>query len=59
MFALTVAISISNSFFIPTRQVNALILDAGDYGVRGFLRVGEPITLLYLVVSLAVPNLHY
>ncbi len=31
MFALTVAISTSNSFLIPTHQVNALIMGPGDY----------------------------
>ena len=33
MFALTVAISTSNSFLIPTHQVNALIMGPGEYRV--------------------------
>jgi di/tricarboxylate transporter len=57
MFALTVAISTSNSFLIPTHQVNALIMGPGDYHVADFLRAGSVMTLLFLVVSLTVLNL--
>ena len=57
MFALTVAISTSNSFLIPTHQVNALIMGPGDYHVSDFLRVGSIMTVLFLVVSLLMLNL--
>ena len=57
MYALTVAISTSNSFLIPTHQVNALIMGPGEYRVADFLRVGGIMTILFLVVSLFVLNL--
>ncbi len=57
MYALTVAISTSNSFLIPTHQVNALIMGPGEYRVADFLRVGGIMTILFLVVSLLVLNL--
>jgi len=57
MFALTVAISTSNSFLIPTHQVNALISGPGDYRVSDFLRAGSVMTVLFLVVSLLMLNL--
>ena len=57
MFALTVAISTSNSFLIPTHQVNALIMGPGNYGVSDFLRTGSIMTVLFLVVSLLMLNL--
>jgi len=57
MFALTVAISTSNSFLIPTHQVNALIMGPGNYRVADFLRVGSIMTVLFLVVSLLMLNL--
>jgi len=57
MFALTVAISTSNSFLIPTHQVNALIMGPGEYRVADFLRVGGIMTVLFLVVSLLMLNL--
>ena len=55
-FALIVAISTSNSFLIPTHQVNALIMGPGGYRVADFMRAGGPMTVLYLVTSLAVVN---
>jgi di/tricarboxylate transporter len=57
MFALTVAISTSNSFLLPTHQVNALIMGPGDYRVSDFLRAGSIMTILFLVVSLIMLNL--
>jgi len=57
MFALTVAISTSNSFVIPTHQVNALIMGPGDYRVADFLRAGSVMTVLFLVISLVMLNL--
>jgi di/tricarboxylate transporter len=57
MFAMTVAISTSNSFLIPTHQVNALILGPGNYRVADFLRAGSGLSVIYIVVSLAALNL--
>ncbi|NNE88560.1 MAG: SLC13 family permease, partial [Silicimonas sp.] len=59
LFALTVAISTSNSFLIPTHQVNALIMGPGGYRVVDFMRAGGIMTVLFLVVSLTVLNLLY
>jgi len=57
VFALTVAIATSNSFLIPTHQVNALIMGPAGYSVKDFLRAGGVMTVLFLVVMLAVMNL--
>lgn len=54
IFALTVAISTSNSFLIPTHQVNALIMGPAGYTVKDFLKSGGIMTVLFLVVSLGV-----
>ena len=51
-FALTVAISTSNSFLIPTHQVNALIMGPAGYRVVDFVRSGGIMTLLFLIVSM-------
>ncbi len=59
LFALTVAIATSNSFIIPTHQVNALIMGPAGYRVADFMRAGGIMTLLFLVVSMAVMNLVY
>lgn len=52
IFALTVAISTSNSFLIPTHQVNALIMGPAGYRVVDFVRSGSIMTVLFLVVSM-------
>ena len=52
VFALTVAISTSNSFLIPTHQVNALIMGPAGYRVVDFVRSAGIMTLLFLVVSM-------
>ncbi len=57
LFALTVAIGTSNSFLIPTHQVNALLMGPGGYRVADFLRAGGIMTVLFLVVSLLMLNL--
>ena len=59
IFALTVAISTSNSFLIPTHQVNALLMGPGGYRVADFARAGGIMTVLFLIVSQAVLNLIY
>ncbi len=57
VFALTVAIGTSNSFFLPTHQVNALLMGPGDYRVTDFMRAGGIMTLLFLAVGLGMLNL--
>lgn len=57
MYALIVAISTSNSFLIPTHQVNALLMGPGGYQVADFMRAGGVMTLLFLFVSLLMLNI--
>ncbi len=56
IFALTVAISTSNSFLIPTHQVNALIMGPAGYRVTDFMKSGGIMTALFLIVSLVMMN---
>lgn len=57
VFALTVAIATSNSFLIPTHQVNALIMGPGGYRVADFMKAGSIMTILFLVVMLTMMNI--
>ena len=57
VFALTVAIATSNSFLIPTHQVNALIMGPAGYRVADFLKAGGIMTLLFLIVMMVMMNL--
>ncbi|NNK94606.1 MAG: SLC13 family permease, partial [Desulfobacterales bacterium] len=59
VFALTVALATSNSFLIPTHQVNALIMGPGGYGVLDFIRAGGIMTILFLAVLMVTMNLFY
>jgi di/tricarboxylate transporter len=57
VFALTVAIATSNSFIIPTHQVNALIMGPGGYRVSDFLKAGGIMTVLFLIIMMLMMNL--
>jgi len=59
VFALTVALATSNSFLIPTHQVNALIMGPGGYRVSDFLKAGSIMTLMFLVVMILMLNWFY
>lgn len=58
-FALTVALATSNSFLLPTHQVNALIMGPGRYKVPDFLRAGGIMTIIFLVVLITMLQLFY
>ncbi len=59
MYALIVAISASNTFILPTHQVNALIMGPGGYKVSDFIRVGSGMSVIFIAVMLTVVNLLY
>ncbi|MGI9310864.1 MAG: SLC13 family permease [bacterium] len=59
VFALTVALATSNSFLIPTHQVNALIMGPGGYRVSDFLKAGGIMTVMFLVVMISMLTLFY
>ena len=57
VFALTVALATSNSFLIPTHQVNALIMGPGGYRVTDFIKAGGMMTILFFVIMMVMLNL--
>jgi di/tricarboxylate transporter len=59
MFALTVALAASNSFLLPTHQVNALIMGPAGYRVADFMRAGGIMSVLFLVLLMITLNLLY
>jgi di/tricarboxylate transporter len=59
MYALLVAIATSNSFLIPTHQVNALIMAPGGYKVADYMKAGGIMTVLFLVVLVTMMTLFY
>jgi di/tricarboxylate transporter len=59
MAALVVGLSASNTFVLPTHQVNALIMRPGGYKTMDYARAGAVMTVLFLTVELAVIYFFY
>ena len=59
MAAMTVAVAASNTFVLPTHQVNAYIMGPGGYRTVDYIKAGGLMTLLYLVVMLGSMSLFY
>jgi di/tricarboxylate transporter len=57
--ALVVAVACSNTFILPTHQVNALIMRPGGYKTKDYFRAGAGMTILYLVVMMAAISVFY
>lgn len=57
--AMVVAISASNTFILPTHQVNALIMRPGGYRTRDYMRAGIGATVVYLVILIAILAFFY
>lgn len=57
IYALIVTLSVSNSFILPTHQVNALIMGPGGYRVADYMRAGGILTIIFIAVTLTVLNL--
>ena len=49
--ALLVAVCASNSFLLPTHQVNALFMSPGGYRNADYLRAGGIMSILFLVLA--------
>jgi di/tricarboxylate transporter len=59
MAALVVAVACSNTFVLPTHQVNALVMRPGGYRTIDYFKAGSGMTILYLVVMMASIYLFY
>lgn len=57
--ALVVAVACSNTFILPTHQVNALVMRPGGYRTIDYFRAGSGMTILYLVVMMATIAIFY
>ncbi len=57
--ALVVGVACSNTFILPTHQVNALIMRPGGYKTLDYFRAGSGMTILYLVVMMAAISIFY
>ncbi len=59
MAALVVGLATSNSFILPTHQVNALYMGPGRYRSLDFLKAGGLMTVIFITVLIAMLVLFY
>ncbi len=59
MAALVVGLSASNTFILPTHQVNALIMRPGGYRTVDYTKAGAVMTVLFMVVMMTMIYLFY
>jgi di/tricarboxylate transporter len=59
MAALVVGLSASNTFVLPTHQVNALVMRPGAYRSIDYAKAGIVMTFIFLAVELAVLYFFY
>jgi di/tricarboxylate transporter len=59
MAALVVGLSASNTFVLPTHQVNALVMRPGGYRTLDYAKAGSIMTLLFLTVELTALYFFY
>ncbi|WP_461833170.1 SLC13 family permease [Desulfothermus sp.] len=59
MAALVVGLSASNTFVLPTHQVNALVMRPGGYRTVDYAKAGAIMTVLFLTVELTVIYFFY
>ena len=57
--AMVVAIAASNTFILPTHQVNALIMRPGGYKTIDYAKAGAGMTILFLTVLIGMLYLFY
>jgi di/tricarboxylate transporter len=57
--AMLVALAASNTFVLPTHQVNALIMRPGGYQTIDYIRAGTGMTCLFLIVLIGMLTLFY
>ena len=57
--AMVVAVSASNTFILPTHQVNALIMRPGGYRSWDYMRVGVGVSIIYTMILLVGLKLFY
>jgi len=57
--ALVVAVSASNTFILPTHQVNALIMRPGGYHTKDYMRAGVGMSVLYVMILMACLKLFF
>ncbi len=56
---IVVGLGVSNSFILPTHQVNALYMGPGEYRSRDYIKIGGFLSLIYIVILVAMTYVFY
>jgi di/tricarboxylate transporter len=59
MAALVVGLATSNSFILPTHQVNALYMGPGRYRSKDFMKAGGIISIIFIIVMIGAIYVFY
>jgi len=59
MAALVVGLATSNSFILPTHQVNALYMGPGRYRSVDFMKAGLLVSVVFLIVMIGTLSMFY
>jgi len=57
--AIVVGLGVSNSFLLPTHQVNALYMGPGGYRTKDYMKIGGGMSLIYIAVLVTMTYLFY
>jgi di/tricarboxylate transporter len=57
--AMLVAVCASNSFMLPTHQVNALLMGPGGYRNRDYVRAGGIMSVIFIVIAVSLTYAFY
>jgi di/tricarboxylate transporter len=57
--AVVVGLGVSNSFILPTHQVNALYMGPGEYKTRDYIKIGGGLAVIYIAILVIVTYFFY
>jgi len=57
--AIVVGIGVSNSFILPTHQVNALYMGPGEYRTKDYIKIGGGLAIIYIAVLVTMTYTFY
>ena len=57
--AIVVGLGVSNSFILPTHQVNALYMGPGGYRVKDYIKIGGGMSVIYVAVLVTMTYFFY
>ena len=57
--ALVVGLGVSNSFILPTHQVNALYMGPGEYQTKNYIKIGGILSIIYITILVSITYAFY